>query len=41
MLVEEATAVDPAAVEALVARARQLGLRLPPADPGAGGSRSA
>jgi len=44
MLVDEASRLDPAAVEALLARARQLGLRLPdpapaakPADP----SRSA
>ena len=39
MLVEEAISVDAQAVEALVARARQLGLRIPapPADP----SRSA
>jgi uncharacterized protein YbaR (Trm112 family) len=46
MLVEEATAVDAAAVEALVARARQLGLRVadPPGSPPAPageGSRSA
>ena len=47
MLVEEATSVDPAAVEALVTRARQRGLRIPgvpggPAAPPAGeGSRSA
>ena len=44
MLVEEATAVEPATVEALVARARQLGLRVPgaTAPPPAGeGSRSA
>ena len=37
MLVEEATPVEPAAVEALIARARQLGLPLP----GAGGTRPA
>jgi len=46
MLVEEATAVDTAALEALVARARQLGLRVPgppgpPAPPAGEGSRSA
>ena len=48
MLVDEATALEPAAVEALIGRARQLGLRVPetPAAPAApdargGGSRSA
>lgn len=44
MLVEEATALEPAAVEALIARARQLGLRVPGtsgAPPANEGSRSA
>ena len=45
MLVEEATTLDAAAVEALVARARQLGLRVPaggpPAEPAGEGPRSA
>jgi len=39
MLVEEAISVDAPAVEALVARARQLGLRIPA--PAPEGSRSA
>lgn len=41
MLVEEATAVEPGAVEALIARARELGLKLPPASAGSGGARPA
>ena len=42
MLVEEAVALDAGAVEALVARARQLGLSVPEATPaGAAGTRSA
>ena len=40
MLVDEATPVEPAQVEALIARAGQLGLRLPGPAP-EGGSRSA
>ena len=39
MLVEEAIPVDAQTVETLLARARQLGLRIPP--PAADGSRSA
>ena len=41
MLVDEATRVDPAQVAALVARARELGLRLTGDAPSDGGSRSA
>jgi hypothetical protein len=44
MLVDEATAVDAAALEALVARAQQLGLRIPEgalAPAGGAGTRSA
>jgi uncharacterized protein YbaR (Trm112 family) len=41
MLVDEATPVEPARVEALVDRARQLGLRLTGQSSSDGGSRSA
>jgi len=42
MLVEEAVALEAAAVEALIARARQLGLRVPEgAEAGLAGTRSA
>ena len=41
MLVDEATPVEPAKVEALVARARQLGLRNTGQASSDGGSRSA
>ena len=42
MLIEEAVAVDAATVEALVGRARQLGLKVPDLAPaGAAGTRSA
>jgi hypothetical protein len=41
MLVDEATPVEPAVVDALVARARQLGLRLTGQTSTDGGSRSA
>jgi uncharacterized protein YbaR (Trm112 family) len=41
MLVDEAAQVDDAAVEALVARAKQLGLGFTGRPPAGGGSRSA
>lgn len=41
MLVDEATAVEPAQVDALVGRARELGLRLTGKATTDGGSRSA
>jgi len=41
MLVDEATPVEPATVDTLVARARQLGLRLTGQASSDGGSRSA
>ena len=40
MLVEEAASVDAAAVDALVARARQLGLAVPPVTDRSGGDSS-
>jgi uncharacterized protein YbaR (Trm112 family) len=41
MLVDEATTLDATSVDALVARARQLGLRIPEADAPPVGTRSA
>ena len=41
MLAEEAVALDAAAVESLMARARQLGLRIPEAAADQAGTRSA